>query len=270
MKLEVNGAQTYAYTGSRKPVEGQPTIVFLHGAGLNHTVWTMQARYFAHHGCNVFVPDMPGHGNSDGPICASIPDAADWVGDYLRALDCGPVLLAGHSMGSLVALESAARHPDLIHAVALVGTAVPMQVADVLQNAADANDHAAYDMITIWGHSMDAQIGGGPHAPGMWLTGTSQRLLEQGGDGVLGNDLRACNAYTDGMESAGQVKCPALLIVGGLDMMTPPRVAKKLLGALSDAKQIMVRASGHMLMAEQPDAVLDALIDFHREQTAAA
>ena len=125
-------------------------------------------------------------------------------------------------------------------------------------------------MITIWGHSMDAQIGGGPHAPGMWLTGTSQRLLEQGGDGVLGNDLRACNAYTDGMESAGQVKCPALLIVGGLDMMTPPRVAKKLLGALSDAKQIMVRASGHMLMAEQPDAVLDALIDFHREQTAAA
>ena len=173
-------------------------------------------------------------------------------------------------MGSLVALESAARHTDLIHAVALVGTAVPMQVADVLQNAADANEHAAYDMITIWGHSMDAQIGGGPHAPGMWLTGTSQRLLEQGGDGVLGNDLRACNAYTDGMESAGQVKCPALLIVGGLDMMTPPRVAKKLLGALSNAKQIMVRASGHMLMAEQPDAVLDALIDFHRTQLAAA
>jgi pimeloyl-ACP methyl ester carboxylesterase len=270
MKLNVNDKETYVYTGARQPVDGQPTLVFIHGAGLDHTVWTMQARYFAHHGCNAYVPDLPGHGTSDGELCPSVPDAADWVADFIRTLDCGPVLLAGHSMGSLVSLECAARHPDVVRRLALVGTAVPMQVADVLQDAADADAHDAYDMITIWGHSLPAQMGGGPHAPGMWLTGGSQRLLERGGPGVLGNDLRACNNYTYGADSAAKVECPALLVLGGLDMMTPPRAAGDLSKALKTSKQVLVRASGHMLMSEQSDAVLDALIEFNNEREAAA
>ena len=59
MYVQVNGESTYVYTGAKAPVEGQPNVVFIHGAGLNHTVWTMQARYFAYHGCNAFVPDPP-------------------------------------------------------------------------------------------------------------------------------------------------------------------------------------------------------------------
>jgi pimeloyl-ACP methyl ester carboxylesterase len=261
MYLEIDGKRTYAYTGSRAPIAGQPAVVFVHGAGLDHTVWTMQARYFAHHGYNVYAVDLPGHGRSEGPLCPTIEEAGAWLGRFCEVTGDGPALVAGHSMGSLVTLECAAQCPGSVSAVALVGTATPMQVADVLQDAADANDGAAYDMITIWGHSLPAQVGGGPHSPGVWLTGTSVRLLEQGGPGVLGNDLRACSNYVNGVSSAARIAAPTLLLLGQADMMTPPRATKDLHAALADARRVELAATGHMLMAEQPDAVLDALID---------
>ena len=156
MYCTVNGEQAFAYTGSRAAVEGQPNIVFVHGAGLDHTVWVMQARYFAHHGYNVYAVDLPGHGRSGGAVCTSIGDYADWVQTFCTAAGAESATIVGHSLGSLVTLDAAARHPSTFRAVALVGVAVPMGVAEPLQNAADANAHQAFDMITIWGHSMPA------------------------------------------------------------------------------------------------------------------
>ena len=270
MYTEVRGHKAFAYTGSKEAKPEQPTIVFIHGSGLDHTVWAMQARYFAHHGYNVYAVDLPGRGRSAGEPCATIPDYADWVAEFCQVVGTGPAAIAGHSMGSLVALEAAARHPEQFTKLALVGTAVPMGVADMLQGAADENDPAAYDMITIWGHSMAAQVGGGPTVPGMWLTGGSVRLLERGGDGVLGNDLRCCNDYTHGEKSASTVTQPTLLLLGQLDMMTPPRAAQSLQSALGNAERVVVNGCGHMLMAEQPDAVLDALIAFTTDMKQAA
>ena len=270
MYCTVNGNRAFAYTGSRAPVEGQPNIVFVHGAGLDHTVWGMQARYFAHHGYNAFAIDLPGHGRSEGEVCDSISGYADWVKAFCDAMQIDTAIIAGHSMGSLVTLDAAARHADTFIAAALVGIAVPMGVAEPLQNAADANQHAAFDMITIWGHSMPALVGGGPHAPGMWLTGSSLRLLERSGPGVLGNDLRACDEYTEGEARAATVKQPTLLMLGDLDMMTPPRAAKGLVAALPNAEMQIIKTCGHMLMAEQPDAILDGLIGFAKGTREAA
>ncbi|NKC12599.1 MAG: alpha/beta fold hydrolase [Gammaproteobacteria bacterium] len=262
MFVEIDGARAYAYTGARAPVTGQPTVVFVHGAGLDHTVWTLQARYFAHHGCNAYAVDLPGHGRSEGPPLAAIETGGAWLNKFCRVIAHGQaVMVAGHSMGSLVALEGAAQAGSGVSALALVGTAVPMPVAAVLQHAADADDHAAYDMITLWGLSLPAQVGGGPHTPGEWLTASSLRLLERSGPGVLGNDLRACNHYEKGVQSAGEITADTLLILGQLDLMTPPRATENLHAALAKARRVEVAGTGHMLMAEQPDAVLEALID---------
>ena len=222
----------------------------------------MQARYFAHHGYNVYAVDLPGHGRSGGAVCTSIGDYADWVQTFCTAAGAESATIVGHSPGSLVTLAAAARHPSTFRAVALVGVAVPMGVAEPLQNAADANAHQAFDMITIWGHSMPAQVGGGPHTPGVWLTSSSLRLLERSGPGVLGNDLRCCDEFTEGEERAKSIEQPTLLVLGQLDMMTPPRAARSLVSALGNAKVEVIDTCGHMLMAEQPDAVLDALITF--------
>ncbi len=259
MKFEVDGIASYAYTGARPLVAGRPAVVFVHGGGLDHSVWIHQSRYFAHHGFNAVALDLPGHGRSGGEPLDTITGMADWTMRAADALGLGLLRVAGHSMGSLVALEAAGRYPERVDAAALVGCAVPMAVTSALLEAAKANDHAAFDMITLWGHRMGAQLGGNP-APGMWMTGGGVRLLERSRPGVLHNDLDACNAYRHGLETAAKITCPVHLLIGREDAMAPPRATRALIAALAMVRVVELADCGHMLMAEQPDAVRDALI----------
>jgi pimeloyl-ACP methyl ester carboxylesterase len=136
-----------------------------------------------------------------------------------------------------------------------------MPVGDALMAAAREDSHAALDMLTVWGHSAPAQLGGNT-VPGMWMTGAYTRLLERAKPQVLYVDLRACHEYADGRASAAKVRCPTLFVLGSRDMMTPPRNATELQAALPDVRTVALEGTGHALMAERPDAVLDALIGF--------
>jgi pimeloyl-ACP methyl ester carboxylesterase len=77
--------------------------------------------------------------------------------------------------------------------------------------------------------------------------------------GVLYNDLKACHEYTSDFEN---VKCPVLLVLGKRDMMTPPRAAAAIQQKIPSAQSELIDPSGHSLMAEAPDATLDALVEF--------
>lgn len=259
MIIEVAGAPTYIYTGGRAIDSSRPSVMFVHGAGLDHTVWTLPARYFVRHGFNVFAIDLPGHGRSQGQLRQSIAEMADWLPQLLDVLGVDQTALVGHSMGSLIALEAAARHPQRVRALALLGSGVPMMVADQLQSAADNNDHLAIDMLTLWGYSKAAQFGGND-TPGMWMVGGTTRLFEKAADGVIANDLSACNQYTNGLESAVEVQCPTLLILGSHDIMTPPLRGNELAELIANSRTVLLQGSGHTMMSEQPDSVLDALI----------
>jgi len=259
MEFTVDDKAVFAATGGRPFDPAQPTVVFIHGAALDHTVWALQTRYFAHHGRNVLALDLPGHGHSAGPPLSTMADMADWLIRALDALAVESAQLVGHSMGSLVALEAAARHPERVTGLALLGTSVPMPVTDALLSAAEAGDHAAFDMVTLWGHSRDGQVGGN-RAPGLWMTGGGLRLLERSGEGVMFSAMTACNDYAHGLDSAAEVRCPTLLVLGDRDAMTPPRAAKPLAEAIPGAKTVVLAGCGHMMMAEQPDQVLNALI----------
>jgi pimeloyl-ACP methyl ester carboxylesterase len=261
MDLVVDGKRTYAYTAGRKLDPQRPSVAFVHGAANDHTAFLLQSRYFAYHGCNALAFDLPGHGRSDGPPLASIGALADWTARALDAAGVAQAALVGHSMGSLAALECAARHPDRVRALALVATSAPMAVGEALLTAARDDGHDALDMINIWGHSGAAQIGGNS-VPGMWMTGAYLRLLERAKPQVLHVDLKACAEYTDGTASAAKVKCPTLFILGSRDMMTPARNAKDLCGAIPGNRTVILEGAGHAMMAERPDAVLDALIGF--------
>ena len=259
MRFDVDGSSSYAYTGARPLVACRPAVVFVHGGGLDHSVWIHQSRYFAHHGFNAIALDLPGHGRSEGNPLGTITEMAHWAMRAADALDFERLCIAGHSMGSLVALETAGLYADRVDAAALVGCAVPMAVTGALLEAAKANDHAAFDMITLWGHRMGAQLGGNP-APGMWMTGGGVRLLERSRPGVLHNDLNACNEYRHALDTAARITCPVHLVMGREDVMAPPRAARELIAALSVVRVVELADCGHMLMAEQPDAVRDALI----------
>jgi pimeloyl-ACP methyl ester carboxylesterase len=246
----------FAYSAGRAFDKAKPTLVFVHGAGLDHSSFLLQSRYFAYHGWNVLAFDLPGHGRSGGSPIASIRGMAEEV---CKAVAAPKFSIVGHSMGALVALECAARVPSRVERIALVGVAYPMKVGEAFLDAAKRDHLDAFDMHTIWGHSAHASLAANP-SPGMWMHGDNQARLERLAPGVLYNDLKACNDYV----FEGEVKCPALLVLGKRDVMTPPRNASELLKKIPHAKSVVIDFSGHALMAEAPDATLDALVDFFR------
>jgi pimeloyl-ACP methyl ester carboxylesterase len=260
MQLSVKGIDTFVATGGREFDQSPPTIVLLHGAGFDHTIWALHSRWFAHHGFGVLAPDLPGHGRSSGTPLATIADMADWTAALLDAAGAARAKLVGHSMGSLIALETAARHPTKVSALSLIGTAATMTVGPDLLKAAEANDHAAVDMVSIWGLGFAAELGGSL-APGLWMHSGAERVLEQCKPGVLFSDLSACNSYQNALAAAAQVKVPATFILGERDMMTPARAGKTLAAALPNSRTVVLPGAGHMMMAERPDELLAALQD---------
>jgi pimeloyl-ACP methyl ester carboxylesterase len=260
MQLSVNGSDTFIATGGRDFDAALPTIVLLHGAGFDHSSWALHSRWFAHHGYNVLAPDLPSHGRSSGAPLPAISDMADWTAALIEAAGAARARLVGHSMGSLIALETAARHPAKVSALSLIGTAATMTVGPDLLKAAEANDHTAVDMVSIWGLGFQAELGGSL-APGLWMHSGAQRVLELCRPGVLFNDLSACNAYQNALAAAAQVTVPTTFILGERDMMTPAKAGKTLAAALPNARTIILRGAGHMMMAERPDELLAALQD---------
>jgi pimeloyl-ACP methyl ester carboxylesterase len=261
MELVVQGRTAYAYTGGRTFDARLPTVVFVHGAEHDHSVWVLQTRYLAHHGRGVLAMDLPGHGRSAGPPLASVEAIADWIVAALDAAGVARAALVGHSMGSLVALECAARHPDRVERIALLGTAVPMRVSEELLTATRDDEPLAQDMVNIWSHAAYAHYPSNP-GPGFWVMGENLRLMQRQPAGVMHVDFKACNDYGNGAAAAAKVACPALLILGRRDVMTPIRAARDLVKALRQAQVVEIAGSGHALMAEKPDEVLDALRSF--------
>ena len=261
MELQVQGRKAYCYTGGKAFDATLPCVVFIHGAEHDHSVWVLQSRYLAHHGYGVLALDLPGHGRSEGQALASVEAIADWIPALLDAAGVTQAALVGHSMGSLAALDCAGRHPERVSRIALIGTAFPMRVSPELLEATRDDEPRAQDMVNIWSHSSYAHYPSNP-GPGFWVIGENSRLMQRQKPGVMHVDFAACNAYAAGLERAAQVKCPALFILGRRDVMTPARSGRELARAISGSRVVEVAGSGHALMAEKPDEVLDALIGF--------
>ena len=268
MFITVQGHKTYCYTGGKPFDATKPTAVFIHGVLNDHSVWILQTRWFANHGWNVLAVDLPGHCRSEGPPPASVEDAAQFIVALLDAAGVQRAALIGHSFGSLIALETAARAPDRVTHLALVGTAYPMAVSDALLNGALNDPMRAIDMVNTFSHSMLApppsSLG-----PGTWLYGGSRALMRRvlasnTQANVFHTGFKACNDYASGEQAMAAVHCPTLFLVGRHDQMTPPKAAKALAAHARLAKIVEVNA-GHALMTEAPDEVLFALRDFLAE-----
>jgi pimeloyl-ACP methyl ester carboxylesterase len=258
MDIQVNGKRAFAATGGKPFDKDAPVTIFIHGASFDHTVWKLQARYFAWHGGAVLAVDLPGHGRSEGPLLTSIEAMADWVIALMDAAGVEQATLIGHSMGALVTIDTAARYGSRVRALGLAGAAMAIPVNDVLLDTSAANDHLALDLLNAWGYGRRAQFGG--HAmPGMWMMRGGLRLLEQAEKDVLHNDLKATNAYQAGAARAAEITCPTVVVIAEKDMMTPAKAGKALAQTIPDAQAAFIPAVGHIMLEEAPDETLDAL-----------
>ena len=175
MELTVDGKSVFAATGGKPFDPAQPTVIFIHGAGMDHTVWALQTRWFAWHGRSVLAIDLPGHGKSDGPPLETIDEMAAWTGRLIDACGAETVSLVGHSMGSLTALHAASGN-DRVASMALLGIGAEMPVHPDLLAATRSNDPTAWDLIVSWGFGKPAHFGLN-RAPGLWMQGGGRSLL---------------------------------------------------------------------------------------------
>lgn len=258
MHVDIDGHTVFFGAGSATHRENQSSIVFIHGAAMDHTVWTLPARYFARHEYNVVAVDLPGHGRSKGPAFQSIEHVSEWLSEVLATVDNQEHILVGHSMGSLIAWDWAARHPDQCKKLALLGTSMPMPVTDQLLNAAKQNEDASFEMANTWSHSNRGKLGFNLN-PGVWMFGHGHRLMHRSIEDVFYADLAACN---DATLDPSKVQCPTLLILGESDQMTPFRAGKTVADQLANSTVVTLPGSGHSMLSECPNEVLDALIDF--------
>ncbi len=269
MIITVNHHKTYCYTAGKAFDAAKPTVVFIHGVLNDHSVWILQSRYMANHGWNVLAIDLPGHCKSDGDAPASVEEAATFIAALLDAAGVEKAALVGHSWGSLIALEAAAKLGNRITHLVLVGTAFPMKVSPALLESSLNQPMAALKMINVFSRST---LAAPPSAlgPGTWVYGASMAL----GRRVLASNTRvnvfhrgfkACDDYANGEEAIGQVTCPILFLLGTDDQMTQARAAQLLISKAKNTGknlQVVSLPVGHHQMTEAPEQTLMAIKDF--------
>ncbi len=258
MDVTVQGRRVFAHTGGVDLEPAGGVVVLIHGAPADHSVWRYQTRHLAAAGHPVLAVDLPGHGKSEGPALTTVVAMADWVAELVEALGAPAVTVVGHSMGSLVAAQTAAAHPRLVRGVVLVAPADRMSVHPDLLDAARREDPLAADLIVGWSHTGRSRFG--PHPdPGVWTAAGTRRLLERNA-GVLATDLQAC-AEWDSAVVAG-IEAPALVVVGERDKMTPAKAGRALAALLPDATVVQIAGASHSIHYTEPAALNAALLEW--------
>jgi pimeloyl-ACP methyl ester carboxylesterase len=235
------------YVTRRGGAAGRPPLVFIHGAGGSHQHWLYVLR--ALHGVTGLALDLPGHGRSAGVGRDSVPAYADWLVAFLDSLDASHAVLVGHSLGGAVALDTALRYPERVAGLGLVGSGARLRVAPAIIDGLRQDPEPTVRLICEWCYAPDA-------SPAMLELSETQMLAT--GSEVLRRDFAACNAF-DVIGRLGEITCPAAIITGSEDRMTPVKYAEFLRDQLPHAALHVVDGAGHMVMIERPQAVAGAV-----------
>ena len=255
MRLSVNDHEVFVATGGKVFDRNLPTVIFLHGSGLDHRSFALQTRWFAYHGFSVLAPDLPGHSLSGGKACSSIEESAKWLADFLDAADVKSAHLVGHSQGFLTVLEFAKSNPARVLSIVAIGTAAAIPVNQALIDTAKESSSKAAHMMVNWGFGPGAHNGISA-VPGMQPIAIGRAIMSQN---PLAADLQACADYTVGSDAAKTLgNIPSCCILAEKDKMTPIKSGLKLAETLG-TKPIVIKGYGHMLPIEAPRKTLNAL-----------
>ena len=237
-------------------------VLLIHGVGLRAEAWGEQihALAAAH---RVIAVDMPGHGESD-PLArgASLPDFVAWAAQVVRALGLGPVAVAGHSMGALIAGGLAATHPELVARVAMI--------CPVHRRGAEAR-------AAVLSRAAEIAAGkGDPQAPlSRWFgagedvyraqTATWLQAVDPQGYGTAyaafatGDDT-----YADRLSA---IRAPTLVMTGEGDANSTPAMTHAIATAIPGARALVIPGHRHMLTLTAAPQVNAALLDWLKEDT---
>ena len=231
------------------------TIVFLHGSGLSHIVWSLAEQFFSSKNFNVLSIDLPGHGNSEGPCLDSIEKISDWLEKVFEKLNLNDLIIISHSQGCLEALEYSLKYKDRLKKMVFVGGSYRMPVNEDLIDLASNGDSDAVKLMMKWGYEGSKKfIGGNP----------IERIIKSPRDisEILAVDLIACNNYKNGSEAAKAITCPVMLVLGELDKMVNLEFGKKFANLVKNSKTHIIEGCGHMIMIEKAFEMREKVLEF--------
>lgn len=257
MYLTVDNQEIFASTGGVEFDKTKPTVVFIHGAGMDHRAWALQTRYFAFHGYSVLAPDLPGHSMSSGEPLDSVEAMGSWLTKVIEAADAGYVHLVGHSQGFLIALEAATGLGNRLQSITAVATAASIPVNPALIETAQKSADTAAGMMLQWGFGHRTQMGMSP-VPGQQPIAIGRQIMS---GNPLAKDLIACSEYTQGVKRSKEIKCPTHVILAAEDKMAPVKAGMALAADLG-VKATILNNAGHMLPVEAPAQCLEAMGTF--------
>ena len=255
MIIEIEKKSVYASDAGQGIDNSKDTIVFLHGSGLSHIVWSLTEQFFSNKKYNVLSIDLPGHGNSEGPCLDSIEKIADWLEKVFSELKLNNIILVGHSQGCLEILEYSFKYKNRLKKIVFVGGSYQMPVNKDLIDLASNGDTDAVKLMMKWGYEGSKKfIGGNP----------VKRIIQSPRDisEILAIDLIASNNYQNGLNAAKAISCPTLLILGELDKMVNSEIGIKFSNLLKNSSTHIINGSGHMIMIEKAFEMREKILEF--------
>ena len=255
MIFQVENKNVHASDAGQGIDPKKQTIVFLHGSGMSHIIWSLTEQFFSNQNFNVLSIDLPGHGNSDGPCINTIEKITDWLEKAFIQLNLNDLVLIGHSQGCLEILEFAHKYPTRIKKLIFVGGSYKMPVHPDLIELAKNGDSDAVKLMMKWGYEGSKKfIGGNP----------IERIIQSPRDisEILAVDLIACNNYSNGKEAAASINCPSMFIFGQLDKMVNLEVGKKFANIVKNSTTHIIDGCGHMIMIEKAFEMREKVLEF--------
>jgi pimeloyl-ACP methyl ester carboxylesterase len=240
------------FAAGRWPLDpGQPTLVFLHGSGGDHSLWAEQVDALLG-SANTVALDLPGHGHSQGPGLASVPAYAASVAGMLEGLQAPHPVPCGLSLGGAITLQLLLDWPSLLAGGVLMGTGARLRVLpDILQTI--ETDYAAFiDLLGRFGASDNTA---------RETIIPVQQATAACPPGVTAGDFRACDRF-DVMARLTEIKKPVLVLSGTDDRLTPPKYSAYLAAHIRGSRQVQIQAAGHLAPVEKPVEVNEALCAF--------
>jgi pimeloyl-ACP methyl ester carboxylesterase len=253
--FQLENKNIYASDSGQGLDKNKDTIVFLHGSGLSHIVWSLAEQFFSSKNFNVLSIDLPGHGNSDGPCLDSIEKIADWLEKVFDKLQLKNLILVGHSQGCLEILEYSNRYKERIKKLVFVGGSYKMPVHPDLIELAQNGHSDAVKLMMKWGYEGSKKfIGGNP----------VEKIIQSPRDisEILAIDLNACNNYSNGSEAARGINYPSMLILGELDKMVILEAGKKFSNLIRNSTTHVIKGCGHMIMIEKAFEMREKILEF--------
>tara|TARA_B100000674_G_scaffold445229_1_gene411372 strand:- start:1120 stop:1893 length:774 start_codon:yes stop_codon:yes gene_type:complete len=253
--FDINKKIVYASDAGQGIKKNKETVVFLHGSGLSHIVWSLTEQFLSSKEFNVLSIDLPGHGNSEGPCLESIEKIADWLEEVFNKLNLNQMILIGHSQGCLEALEYSFRYKRRLKKIIFIGGSYRMPVNKDLIDLAENGDNDSVKLMMKWGFEGSKKfIGGNP----------IEKIIQSPRDisEILAVDLKACNNYANGEEAAKSINLPTLIISGELDKMVNLEASKKFSSLVKNSSTHIIIGSGHMIMIEKAFEMREKILEF--------